>query len=645
MPPDYPLTFGPFRLETPPACLWRGAQAIPLRPRTGAVLQYFVEHPGQLVTRGELRQHVWAGTHVSDTVLRVCIREIRAALADTVAAPQYLRTVGRQGWQWLGPGAAAVGARAAARPLVGRQAEVAALGRWYARAARGERQLGFLSGAAGIGKTTVLDLWSAPLAAGRGWLGRGQCAEHYGDAEPYQPLLEALGQLSRGPAGPALLAVLRRWAPLWLVQLPGLVSAADLERVQRQVQGAPAGRMRRELAAALAALTAATPLVLVLEDLHWSDRATLECLAYLAQQREPARLLVVGTYRPVEVVVHAPLLRGLVQELCGRGQAVELRLEGLAAAEVATYVAQRLGGPVAPALAAVLAERTDGHALFLVHLVDELVAQDAVCWQAGAWRLRAGAEALAAQLPVGVRQLLARRLEALPAATRQVLEGASVVGREFAVAAVAAGLQWPVAAVAAQCEVLAAQAAWLADTGLATWPDGTCGGRYRFQHVLYQQVLYAQLGTARRRELHQRIGGGLEAGYGAQAGDIAAPLALHFERAGEVVRALHFIQQAADNATRRNAHHDAVAILTKGLALLATLPESPARAQHELALLLLLGQRLMAAKGHAVPEVGKTYTRAHTLAQQVGEPRQRCQALQGLYRFHVLQAQLPWLTR
>src|SRR4030095_10321804 len=106
-----------------------------------------------------------------------------------------------------------------------------------------------------------------------GWLGRGQCAEHYGEGEPYLLVLEALGQLSRGPAGPALLAVLRRYAPMWLGELPGVVSEAELERVQRQVQGATQARMIRELAEALAVLTADTPLVLVLEDLHWSDWA------------------------------------------------------------------------------------------------------------------------------------------------------------------------------------------------------------------------------------------------------------------------------------------------------------------------------------------------------------------------------------
>jgi predicted ATPase len=103
---------------------------------------------------------------------------------------------------------------------------------------------------------------------------------------------------------------------------------------------------------------------------------------------------------------------------------------------------------------------------------------------------------------------------------------------------------------------------------------------------------------------------------------------------------VRYLQQAADHAVRRNAHHEAVTILTQGLALLRTLPDSPERAQHEITLLLILGQRLMAAKGYAVPEVGECYTRAHTLCQQGGEPRQRCQALQGLSWLYLFQAQV-----
>src|SRR5262245_39743422 len=165
MTQEHHLIFGPFRLETTQARLWRGEQAIPLRPRTSAVLQYLATHPGRLVTKTELLQHIWAGTHVTDTVLRVCIREIRGGLADAVEARQYLQTIGGQGYQWLVAGDDAAVPRAAARPIVGRQAEVATLEEWWARAVTGQRQLGFLSGEGGIGKTTVLDLWLRSLAA------------------------------------------------------------------------------------------------------------------------------------------------------------------------------------------------------------------------------------------------------------------------------------------------------------------------------------------------------------------------------------------------------------------------------------------------------------------------------------------------
>jgi predicted ATPase/DNA-binding winged helix-turn-helix (wHTH) protein len=644
MAAEHHLTFGPFRLDLAQGRLWQGDQERSLRPRSLAVLRYLAEHPGRLVSKAELRQHVWGGTYVSDTVLRVCVQEIRAVLGDAAAAPRYLATVGRQGYRWLG-GAdeeqPAPGGTGLPGPIIGRQAEVAALERWCQQAVQGTRQVIFVSGEAGVGKTTVVEMWLARQEAERGMrLGWGQCVEHYGEGEPYLPLLEALGHLCRGPRPQEVLAVLRQHAPLWMVHLPGLVSEEERERLQRQVQGATAARMLRELTEALAVLSTAAPLVLVLEDLQWSDQATVQALAAIAQQRAAARLLVVGTYRPVEVILRGHPLRGMVQELCGRGRAVELRLELLSVAEVAAYVAGRLGGPVDATLASFVHDHTEGNALFMVNIVEHLVQQGLVVRQAGQWTLRDGAAAPLARVPKALEQLLRRRIEALAPAARQVLEAASVVGQEFPVAAVAAAVQCPAADVEAQCEALATQQHLIDDTGVAVWPDGTCGGRYHFQHVLYQHVLYEQLGTARRMQYHRHIGLRLEAGHGARGEEIAAQLAMHFERGGEVERAVHYLQQAADTATQRNAHHDAVAALTKGLALLTTLPESPERMQHELTLRLTLGSRLMAAKGYAVPEVGETYTRAHSLCQQVGEPRQCCQALQGLSRFHTIQAQL-----
>src|SRR5262249_46181034 len=157
------------------------------------------------------------------------------------------------------------------------------------------------------------------------------------------------------------------------------------------------------------------------------------------------------------------------------------------------------------------------------------------------------------------------------------------------VAAVAAGIQGPVEDVEAVCDGLAAQRHFLDDTGWTVWPDGTRSGAYRFQHALYRQVLYERLGTMRGVQLHQRIGARLEAGYGAQAGDVAAQMAVHFERGGEILRAVKYWQQAGDNATRRNAYAEAIAALRTGLALLAMLPESAERTQRELALQLILG--------------------------------------------------------
>jgi hypothetical protein len=328
MAPEHQLTFGPFRLETPQGGLWRGDQMLALRPRALAMLRYLAAHPGRLVTKAEVQQHVWAGTYITPTVLRVCVREIRVALGDAAAALRYLVTVGHQGYRWLGGGELEGPPPRPVDLLVGRQDEVECLAAWGQRAAHGTRQLVFVSGEAGVGKTTVVAMYLARLAAGGAvWTARGQCVEHTGEGEPYLPFLEALGQLGQGPARDAVRAVLRQYAPMWLAHLPRLVSESELERLQGRLPGLTPARMLRELAEALEMLTAERMLVLVLEDLQWSDRSTVEGLAYLAQRSAPARLLVLGTYRPVDVLLQGHPLRGIVQELCGRGQAVDLRLE------------------------------------------------------------------------------------------------------------------------------------------------------------------------------------------------------------------------------------------------------------------------------------------------------------------------------
>jgi predicted ATPase/DNA-binding winged helix-turn-helix (wHTH) protein len=522
------LAFGPFRLDLLHSRLWRQAQPIAIRPQALTMLRYLVLHADRLVTKAELFQHVWDGRQVTDTVLRGCIHTIRTALADPAATPQYLETVGRQGYRFRLGWAAPRLRSADTRPVVGRQREVAWLQECWVWALAGRRQLGVLSGEAGIGKTTVVDHFVASLAPhGEVGVGRGQCVDTYGDGEPYLPMLEALGQLGQSPHREALLAVLQRYAPTWLVHLPALLDAGERERLQRQLQGVTPARMLRELAEALEALTTTIPLVLVLEDLHWSDVATVNLLTYLAQRRDPARLLLLGTYRPADVVVQAHPLRGVRQELRGRGLCDELPLELLLPDDVGAYVAARLGGEVPAELPALLYRQSEGNALFMVNLLEHLLEQGVVHQEGDKWTIQAPQTA-ATSLPDALQLLITKRLEMLAREAQRVLEVASVTGDVFATAVVAAGLNVPVDEVDAICATLTQQHAFLEPAGLAEGPDGTLSGCYRFQHALYRQVLAARLGELQRVQVQRRMEEHLAQGDGPQLPPSATQLAFHF---------------------------------------------------------------------------------------------------------------------
>jgi predicted ATPase len=220
-------------------------------------------------------------------------------------------------------------------------------------------------------------------------------------------------------------------------------------------------------------------------------------LTYLAQRRDPARLLVLGTYRPADVVVRAHPLRGMLQELRGRGVCDDLALELLLPDDVETYSAARLGGEVTAELVALLYQQTEGNALCLVHLLEHLVEQGAVKQEGAQWRLQSSLSVLTS-LPDAPQLLITKRLERLDRDAQHVLEVARVAGDVFIAAMVAAGLDVPVAAVESLCETLGQQPDFLEYVGLEEWPDGTVSGCYRFRHALYRQVLAERLGALQR---------------------------------------------------------------------------------------------------------------------------------------------------
>ena len=500
-----------------------------------------------------------------------------------------------------------------------------------------------IMGEPGIGKTALLDTFVAQVSAiEHVWVGHGQCIEHYGAGEPYLPLLEALGRLCRGPEGASLVALLHQYAPSWLVHLPALLAAEQRERLERAASVVTPTRMLRELAEVLEVLTADRPLVLVLEDLHWSDRATLEWLAYVGRRRDPAHLLILGTYRPVEVIVQAHPLRALLAEFQPHPQYAELVLDYLSEAAVVVYLQHRFGATsTPPALPHILHQRTSGNPLFLVAMVDELVRQRLLEAEGVAWREQEALAAIQSLLPTSLRQYIEQHVERLSGEDQALLEAASVAGHTFAVAAVVAAVPLAPEALEGRYTALARHGQFIAASGTETWPDGTVTACYQFRHALYHEVVYARVSAGQRVRLHQQIGARKAAGYGVQAQQIAAELAMHFERGQEIQQAVVYLQQAADTALQRRAYAEVIRHLTKGLALLNTLPHTPERAQHEFLLQTALGSALITTKGEASPEVEQTYARARELCQQVEDVPRLFTALWGLRLFYAVQGALP----
>src|SRR5438093_2948241 len=167
----------PLRLDPANEWVWRGEQSLQLTSKAFAVLRYLVEHLGQVVTKEELLRTVWSDTVVSEWALTTCIREIRKTLGEAAGAPQYIATVHRRGYRLIGPvqSLESSGQRQNSHPapspqhpapnLVGREAEITQLHRWLEKALAGERQLVFVTGEPGIGKTTVVDAFLQSLGA------------------------------------------------------------------------------------------------------------------------------------------------------------------------------------------------------------------------------------------------------------------------------------------------------------------------------------------------------------------------------------------------------------------------------------------------------------------------------------------------
>src|SRR5258708_3371315 len=337
--------FEPFRLDPVNHCLWRAEERVLLTPKAFDVLRYLVDHADRLVPQDEILEALWPETYVNPEGIRKYILEIRKVLGDRRNQPLFIETLPKRGYQFIAQvtddrALPPPGAEIEAGNLVGRDAVLAQLNGYFEKALRGQRQVIFVTGEAGIGKTALVDVFQQQAARRPNLrLARGQCIEGFGGKEAYYPILEALGSLVLSAEDGSLVQMLSKHAPTWLAQVPSLVKPEQRDWLQKENLGSTPGRMVREICEAFEVMAAQNPLVLILEDLHWVDASTLDVISVLARRRVPAKLLLLGTYRPVDVVLSQSPLKSLKQDLLVRDLCHEIAVERLEESDVAEYLA------------------------------------------------------------------------------------------------------------------------------------------------------------------------------------------------------------------------------------------------------------------------------------------------------------------
>ncbi|MDC6166618.1 AAA family ATPase [Paucibacter sp. XJ19-41] len=626
--------FGRFQIDEAEARLERDKASVELAPRAFQVLCELVRRAGQLVSKETLLDAVWGHRHVNEAALKNLVSQLRQALGDDAQEPVYIQTVSRRGYRFIAPlgEPSAVPTIAPADPagdwLVGRAAVLAQLRDALDAARGGQRQLVFIVGEAGIGKSSLVERFAATAGVRQAL---GQCVEHYGVAEPYLPVLEALNSLCRSDSGAAALVLMRRVAPTWLLQLPWFVSDEDRRELQREAAGATQDRMLREFGELVDRASAEQPLLLMLEDLQWSDHATVQLLGYLARRRGGSgALMLIGTFRPAELILQEHPLAALRQELRPRRLCLEIDLEFLSEADLGDLLQARLGQAAPEAFVRVLHSHTLGLPLFVDAVVEELRASGKLVPSATGWNFP---DLDTLTVPRGIAGVIAGQIARLPAEQQRVLGAASVGGVDFLHLPLAEVALLPPEQVQTLLEDAAGRLPWLGCSGARALPDGRIAARYAFAHALYRQVLYERLPALQRMQWHRQWAGALAAAHANNPGEIAAELALHFERGEAPLDAAAQHAVVAARAMALGAPSEALQAARQGLQLAAGRME-PALEQDLRSLEAVALTRLHVL---SAPEVGAAFERARALGPTQGPGWQR--TLQGCWWVHFARAE------
>jgi DNA-binding SARP family transcriptional activator len=507
--------------------------------------------------------------------------------------------------------------------LVGRDDQLAALDGVLAAARGGRGRVVLVAGEPGIGKTRLAEEAARRAAAAGMQVAWGRC--HEGDGAPaLWPWAQVVRQLAAELAPGQLAAMLGPSAARLGQLLPELAGpdgpapVADLGAARFQLNQAVAGLLRR--------LAGDRPLLVVVDDLHWADVPSLSLLAFLAAEFKDARLVVVGTYRDVEVVAGRPLAETL--GALAREPVVErILLGGLDRAGVARLVGRTIGGRPAEPLVEAVHDRCGGNPFFITELLRLLQSER---------RLAAPDAAAAArrEVPVGVRDVLRARLARLPAQTGTVLMVAAVAGRGFDLDLIEAvtGLEDEPALDAAEAAVLA---------GLVL-EDDRAAGRYRFAHALVRETIYEDISRARRARLHARVVDALVAVRGPEPAP-PAEMAYHCWQAAPVIgagRALPYLLRAGEQAVAQLAYEAAEQQFERALELAGQLPASPQATEQEIHIAARLGTVRLVTRGLADPDAVQALARARSLAVRAGKRGEPAEGRWALFVSHLIRSEL-----
>jgi len=633
------VRFGEFELDEANALLLRGGSAIALSPTPFGLLCALARHPGALLTKHALLDAVWGHRFVSDSVLKGAISDVRTVLDDDPQQPRFIETVPRRGYRFIAAATAVSSEQASTSTrattveppralFVGREKELTSLHRTWDSVRSGKRVVFWIAGEPGIGKTTLIDRFVSEL--GDIPCARGHCVQHYGSGEPYHPVLEALAELCR--ADTEVPSLLRAVAPTWLLQLPWLNTAEQREALLRELVGVNLERMLREMGEFLDRYTERRPLLLVTEDLHWGDRATIQLIDYLARRRSRGSLMWLSSFRLAEVVAQDHPLNALRHELHLHGLCKEIVLDSFSEAEVAAYVAARspsMGSD--ESFVQALHERTEGVPLFVASVTSDVAAQSAQDGIASA--------ALLANSPVpeSLFAIIDHYLAKLGDERRLLLSAAAVYGFAFRIDTLARVLERDALWVADACDQLLREQLWLVASRARD--QGTSPERpYSFRHALFRQVLYDRLAPSARAELHRKVGAALEQERRMGSAVAASELAMHFDRGRAPLAALRYYAEAAQGALLHVSPAECMRLTDRAFSLLGHAPLGAERTSLEIELATLRGVSAFHLLG-AGDEALSAYQRGSSLLADVPRHAMRGLLLHGLGFLHNLRGE------